>query len=800
MLTDLLRNLFGRAEVKPETTEEKAEKREALAVDPLDRIKKRGFDSDWSDAKEPFQLRQASDFPVYDGLAGDDTESTRKVIGDSAAKLKENGHLIADDDGTGMLKNGTGLGSAYTVPALLQSWYASQSFIGYQACAIIAQHWLVDKACSMAGEDAARNGWVIKSRGGDDLEEQDHANIIEADKEFKVKENLIELNRFKNIFGIRVAIFQVQSDDPLYYEKPFNIDGIKKGSYQGISQVDPYWMMPVMTTKGTSDPANKDFYDPEYWVISGCKYHKSHLVIVRGPQPADILKPTYIFGGVPLTQRIYERVYAAERTANEAPLLAMSKRTMAIHADLEKVMADQEAFEQRLLTWIRYRDNHGVKVLGKEEALEQFDINLADFDSLIMSQFQLVAAQSRVPSTKLLGTSPKGFNATGEFEMKSYHEELESTQEHTMMPLLERHYDILIRHLGLDLQVEVVCNSVDSITAQERAELNEKKAQTGINLINAGVISPEEERNRLKDDEHSGYNRLTNGVANETPGMSPENIANFQKAGAAEEKAGASETEAEAGAVEAKPGEPGSSTKPGNEAETDIATGAVAPSSGASQAAIAAILHGLVSGQSKSKIDPMAAAVLMLAHAISTRTDSVPLERARPPIQGTHPGTEGIDPSVGGVHSVVGKAQDWAPAKLPKLRVDGLNCVIENPRGTIRKGIDMDGKQWSSKMPHHYGYIKGYKGADGDDVDCFIGPNVHSKDVFVIQQKNVDGEFDEHKCMLGFDDRESAVAAYKSAYSTDWDGFDGVQRMSMTDFKEWLNAGLAAEPLAKQKV
>ena len=44
----------------------------------------------------------------------------------------------------------------------------------------------------------------------------------------------------------------------------------------------------------------------------------------------DTLKPSYNYGGIPLPQLIYERVYAAERTANEAPQLALSKRTSVL--------------------------------------------------------------------------------------------------------------------------------------------------------------------------------------------------------------------------------------------------------------------------------------------------------------------------------------------------------------------------------------------------------------------------------------------------------------------------------------
>lgn len=229
----------------------------------------------------------------------------------------------------------------------------------------------------------------------------------EMDVDFKVKENLIEFNRFKNIFGIRIALFEVDSEDEDYYEKPFNPDGITEGSYKGISQVDPYWMMPMLTAESTADPSSRFFYEPEFWIISGKKYHRSHLIIARGPQPADILKPTYIFGGVPLVQRIYERVYAAERTANEAPLLAMNKRTTVIHTDTAKAIAQEDKFLDRLMFWVKYRDNHAVKVLGTEESYEQHDTSLSDFDSVIMNQYQLVASIAKTPATKLLGTSPK---------------------------------------------------------------------------------------------------------------------------------------------------------------------------------------------------------------------------------------------------------------------------------------------------------------------------------------------------------------------------------------------------------
>lgn len=207
MIPSFLRKLLSRAEVKAEPASDKL--KEALAVDPLDPIVKHREHAAWEEERK-VKFRSIKDFPVDDSLPGDGGAVSSKAIGDAALKLAATGHMVQDDseDGSGMLKNGPQ--SEYAVPSILQSWYMSQSFIGYQSCAIIAQHWLVDKACSMAGEDAARNGWVIKARGGEDLADDEHNRILEADKAFKVKENLIELNRFKNVFGIRVAIFQVE--------------------------------------------------------------------------------------------------------------------------------------------------------------------------------------------------------------------------------------------------------------------------------------------------------------------------------------------------------------------------------------------------------------------------------------------------------------------------------------------------------------------------------------------------------------------------------------------------------------
>ena len=263
-------------------------------------------------------------------------------------------HAMDDfDDGGDDIKIFGSTQSIMSEPVI--GWYGSQSFIGHQLAGIVAQHWLVNKACSVPARDAVRKGYHIVTENGDDLDEDAVKLFKLYDRRFGIRRQLVDFVRKGRIFGVRIAMFKVESTDPEYYEKPFNIDGVTKGSYKGIVQVDPYWTAPMLDGAAAAQPDTLHFYEPTWWIINGKKVHRSHLCIYRHEDVVDVLKPQYLYGGVPLPQQIMERVYAAERTANEAPELAMTKRTSVWLTDMEAVMANSEAAIERLNLWTRFR-------------------------------------------------------------------------------------------------------------------------------------------------------------------------------------------------------------------------------------------------------------------------------------------------------------------------------------------------------------------------------------------------------------------------------------------------------------
>jgi hypothetical protein len=138
--------------------------------------------------------------------------------------------------------------------------------------------------------------------------------------------------------------------------------------------------------------------------------------------------------------------------------------------------------------------------------------------------------------------------------------------------------------------------------------------------------------------------------------------------------------------------------------------------------------------------------------------------------------------------------------KKGHTRLHGLDIAIENPAGSIRSGVDRDGKAWENQLQHHYGYIKHTEGADGDHVDTFIGPKADSQNVFVVDQIDpTTGKFDEHKVMLGFDSLPQARMAYQANYAKGWKGGKTITKTSIDEFKAWLATGDTKAPFSGKR-
>lgn len=134
------------------------------------------------------------------------------------------------------------------------------------------------------------------------------------------------------------------------------------------------------------------------------------------------------------------------------------------------------------------------------------------------------------------------------------------------------------------------------------------------------------------------------------------------------------------------------------------------------------------------------------------------------------------------------------PNRPLEFLFQGLLVRIECRKGDVR---EKPGK-FTRLMNCDYGEIVGVPGADGDFLDCYVGPNLDSPLVFVIAQMRQDGSFDENKAMLGFDSKDEAESAYLSHYPRDWTGLGPIDEMPAEAFAEWCQKKDAEPDMTEQ--
>lgn len=420
-------------------------------------------------------------------------------------------------------------------------WRMREHFIGWASCALLMQNWLINRACTVPAEDAIAPGWKLAFSEDSDGDGKEDSEKVQAANAAKLKEieasadkmNIAEVckkaNINKKVFGYSL-VFPVFNQE-IDMSEPFSIDRVPEGSYVGMKIVEPMWITPQFDEEAI-DPTALNFYEPTWYMIAGRRkqrIHRSWCIKLINAPVMDVSKPTYFYGGLPLTQQIFERVYAAEKVANEAPMLAMTKRTMVLKTNIENMIANPQMYEERMRAFSEDRNNYAVALVGENSDPMQFDVSLSDFSELISTQFQLVAAEAQMPVTKLLKVQIKGFDSSGEYEKDDYTQSLIAIQNNDFKPIIDLHNQLFTKSTyGESVEVSVQFNEIDTPTAKESAEIRLINAQRDAVLTGSGIVSADEAREHLRRDENGGYTEL--------PAEMPENDLLSELGGVGEEE------------------------------------------------------------------------------------------------------------------------------------------------------------------------------------------------------------------------------------------------------------------------
>jgi phage-related protein (TIGR01555 family) len=392
-----------------------------------------------------------------------------------------------------------------------QPGFCGLGFPGYTYLAELSQRSEYRAPAETMAKEMTR-AW-FKFTGAD---EEKLKELSDAFEEFGVQQHFRQLAATDGFFGRAQLYIQIKGQEsdvrralPLLYEP----ETIKKGSLLGFKPIEPIWTTPYMYN--SNDPTRADFYKPEAWYVMGKKTHASRLLtFVSRPVP-DILKPAYNFSGMSLSQLIEPYVVRWLKTVDSVNRLVSNFSVSGIATNLQATLADDSSGNElmkRAQLFNQLRDNRGMMMLDKDtEEFFQFNTPLSGLSELQAQAQEHMAAPTHIPLVKLTGATPDGLNASSEGEIKVFYDHVASEQESVFDAHLTTVLKVVQLHLWgeIDEDIKFEWVPLDSPTDKELSEMRKADADAGTGYINAGVITGDEERERLRNDPNSGYTFIT---------------------------------------------------------------------------------------------------------------------------------------------------------------------------------------------------------------------------------------------------------------------------------------------------
>src|SRR6266705_3454108 len=366
--------------------------------------------------------------------------------------------------------------------------------------------------------------WIKLQATGETDKSDKIKEIEEALETLQAQERFQIMALHDGFFGRgQLFIDMGTTDTPGELKTPLTVtrEKIDSRGIRNLQPIEAMWSYP--NQYNSNEPLKKDFFKPETWFVMGDEVHHTRLMTMVSRPVPDMLKPTYAFGGLSLTQIMKPYVDNWLRTRQSISDLIHNFSVMALKTDLGDVLnmgTGQQIFNRADL-FNKARDNRGLFLLNKDtEELANISVPLGTLDALQAQVQEHMAAVSGIPLIILFGITPSGLNATADPELKEFARNTLANQEDLFRPPITR----VIRMIqiakwgGWDPEITFKFEPLMPEDMKELADTLKTKAETDEVLINAGVITPVESRQRIADEEDSPYSGLDVSMVPEPPG------------------------------------------------------------------------------------------------------------------------------------------------------------------------------------------------------------------------------------------------------------------------------------------
>lgn len=401
---------------------------------------------------------------------------------------------------------------AWAVQASM-GYIGGQQFFGYPILAQMALLPEYRRMTEILAKEMTRK-WIKLTSAGGKADEQKLKLLDATLKAFKVRDAFRQCVELDGFYGRGHLFIDLGDDhDGDEIKTPLVIDKrkIKKGGWKGLKVIEPVWVYP--NAYNSDNPLDRYYYKPQSWFVQGRLIHSSRLVTFISREVSDLLKPAYSFGGLSLTQiaKPYVDNWIRTRGSVSDLISNFSKSVLATNMGSILQGGGSETLVNRAEVFTATRDNRDLIMVDKEtEEFVDVSTPLGTLDSLQTQAQEQMAAVSGIPLVVLLGTTPSGLNASSDGEIKTFYAWVRAQQEDFFTDKVQRVLEIAQLHTFGEIDPNIGFEYVSLWDEDEstKATTTKTQADTDTAYIDAGVLHPEEVRERLANDPESPYNGL----------------------------------------------------------------------------------------------------------------------------------------------------------------------------------------------------------------------------------------------------------------------------------------------------
>ncbi len=397
-------------------------------------------------------------------------------------------------------------------------------FLGYAEYAILLQNPMLNKICTVIANEITSK-WLtfVYINDVDDKNDAKLKKLEKAFEKFKIKEII---NRACFImFGMggcqvypKIDGDEEEIDGKPELENPFVMSNAKfdKGDLKYFKLIEPQYYVPIRWI--ADDPLNEWFYVPEYYTVLGKVMHQSRMIKFINNELPMLLRPAYMFNGIPLIQQCAPYVQGWESIRCEIITTVSRLNLFKIGTNIEAGIDDYTASQMtasaslpnRLRGIVATLKNGNLLTYDKlTEEIDTVNLTLTGLSDISLLNAEYITSISGIPTTKLFGTPPKGMNSTGEHDLNNWYDTVRNYQANITEHVTTMMHYIMINEFGdIDENITFKWNNLEKANELEEAEIRLKNSQEATAYVNAGVIPPVQVAKKLSNDEDSGWNML----------------------------------------------------------------------------------------------------------------------------------------------------------------------------------------------------------------------------------------------------------------------------------------------------